>query len=83
MNQQPRQHLRLIVTKSADGHRAIKLTGERPVFFGAGEYDYVCGACAAILCPGMKYGHLAGLTAICRCGAINRVPEREEHEAAA
>lgn len=52
---------------------AIRASGG-PVFIGDAAIDYLCGACGAPLCVGMKDGDLAGIVFICGCGAYNRVP---------
>ena len=51
---------------------AIRTSG-RPVFTGDAAIDYLCGACGAPLCVGMKDGDLAGIVFVCGCGAYNRV----------
>ncbi len=52
---------------------AIPASGT-PVFVGDGDVDYVCAACAAQLCVGMRSGDLAGLAFMCGCGRSSRVP---------
>jgi hypothetical protein len=83
MTERPRRPVRLILTGGDEASGAVWLLGERPLFFGAGALDYVCGACATVLYPGMSRGQLAGLTAVCGCGAVNRVPARDQVAAAA
>jgi hypothetical protein len=58
-----------------------RLDGQ-PVFRGRWDTDYLCGACGAALCEGVKDGMMAQLWFECSCGALNRVPGGR-HEAAA
>jgi hypothetical protein len=72
--------VRTRVRLSASGRRATAASvvppsrEGGPAFNGAGDVDYVCGCCAALLCAGVRRGMFASLAFACGCGAVNTIP---------
>ncbi|HET9594555.1 MAG TPA: hypothetical protein VFP65_03190, partial [Anaeromyxobacteraceae bacterium] len=47
--------------------------GGRPAWSGAGDWDYVCGSCTALLCAGVASDlGFPSLVFRCACGVLNR-----------
>lgn len=46
----------------------------RPIYYGTGIVDYVCGTCNSLLAEGMSPGQLLGVPVRCPiCGSANAV----------
>jgi hypothetical protein len=83
MDPQPRARSSVtleIVSRSYQSY--FWIVGQRgdgqPLFRGHWETDYLCGACGATLCEGIRAGMMSHLWFECACGALNRVPGGRE-----
>jgi hypothetical protein len=57
-----------------EGTRAVLQSNKAPMIRGAGEYNYLCGNCGALLVEGIEQGQIQNIVIICpRCGRYNEL----------